>query len=190
MPFQFFDPEADVHITARKLPHWEQPGATYFITFRAKDSLPRGVLIRLTWERNEWLRARGIQVEDPAWQTQIRNLSPLDQRTYYEIFTERWMNLLDEGHGECLLRQSRFSALVAESLLFFDDDRYVLGDFVVMPNHVHLLVQFPTLGQLRKQCRSWKRFTATRMNKVLERCGEYWQDESFDHLEAIRKGKA
>src|SRR4051812_15570006 len=67
MTFQFFDPKADVYVTARKLPHWEQAGATYFITFRTKDSLPRSVMIRLTWERNEWLRARGIHVEDPEW---------------------------------------------------------------------------------------------------------------------------
>ncbi|MFN0020218.1 MAG: transposase [Pirellulaceae bacterium] len=182
MTFQFFDPEADVYITARKLPHWEQAGGTYFITFRAKDSLPRPVMIRLTWERNEWLRARGIHVEDPEWRVQIRKLSRADQRTYYEMFTGRWMDLLDDCHGECLLRQSRFSALVAESLLFFDGDRYVMGDFVVMPNHVHLLVQFPAVGPLRKQCRSWKRFTATQINKVLGRNGEFWQEESFDHL--------
>jgi len=182
MQFQFFDPEGDVLISSRKLPHWEQAGTTCFITFRTDDSLPETVLSKLKSERAAWLRARGIDVRKPDWKSQIRGLSSLDQRVYYETFTGRWLDLLDEGHGECLLRQPRFSQVVAEALHFFDEDRYVLGDFVVMPNHVHLLVQFPGPAQMRKQCRSWKRFTAIQINRQLSRSGHIWQGESFDHL--------
>ncbi|WP_375341834.1 hypothetical protein [Luteolibacter soli] len=32
------------------------------------------------------------------------------------------------------------------------------------------------------QVESWKRWTSTRINKHLGRCGRFWQDESFDHL--------
>lgn len=45
-------------------------------------------------------------------------------------------------HVACLLRQPVLAKIVADSLRHFDGDRYCLGDFVVMPNHVHLLVAF------------------------------------------------
>lgn len=47
---------------------------------------------------------------------------------------------LDRGHGECLLRDSANRVIVETALRFFDGKRYALGDFVIMPNHVHVLV--------------------------------------------------
>jgi putative transposase len=182
MQFEFFDPEGDVLISARKLPHWDQAGTVTFITFRTHDSLPESVIAKLKQDRANWLKARGIDVFHRNWKSHLSKLSRLDQRVYFETFTSRWMDLLDEGHGECLLKHPDFSQIVADPLHFFDGDRYILGDFVVMPNHVHLLVQFPGVAQLKKQCKSWKRFTALEINKLLGRHGHFWQAESFDHL--------
>ena len=39
--FGFFDPKQPYTVSFGELPHWEQEGATYFITFRTADSLPR-----------------------------------------------------------------------------------------------------------------------------------------------------
>ena len=74
------------------------------------------------------------------------------------------------------------SQIVADSLRHFDGDRYVMRSFVVMPNHAHMLAQFPTEGGMKAQCESWKRFTATKINRELQRQGYFWQGESFDHL--------
>ncbi|MEY4482589.1 MAG: hypothetical protein RL693_41 [Verrucomicrobiota bacterium] len=41
MAFQFFNPEAEITITQGRLPHWDQTGATYFITWRTADSVPK-----------------------------------------------------------------------------------------------------------------------------------------------------
>jgi type I restriction enzyme R subunit len=49
---------------------------------------------------------------------------------------------------------------VADSLLHFDDERYRMGDFVVMPNHVHLLANFPTVEEMKAQSDSWLHYTA------------------------------
>ena len=43
MLFQLFDRDEDLRITAGNLPHWYQPGVTYFVTFRTADSLPTEV---------------------------------------------------------------------------------------------------------------------------------------------------
>jgi hypothetical protein len=36
----FFNPFAEIAKSANHLPHWEQPGATYFLTFRLADAIP------------------------------------------------------------------------------------------------------------------------------------------------------
>lgn len=60
MPFQPFDPGQPVHLHERNLPHWQQAGVTYCITFRLADSLPADRLRELEAERLDWLQARGI----------------------------------------------------------------------------------------------------------------------------------
>ena len=57
---------------------------------------------------------------------------------------------------------------------------YELYSFVIMPNHVHLLLQ-PKV-QLARITKSLKGYTARRANQILQRTGSpFWQYESFDH---------
>ena len=44
MVFELFDADMDLRITEGRLPHWFQPGVTYFITWRCGNSDPRNVL--------------------------------------------------------------------------------------------------------------------------------------------------
>ena len=82
----------------------------------------------------------------------------------------------------CCLRQPELSKIVADSLLHFDGDRYRMGDFVVMPNHVHLLVAVASEDRMRKQFDSWLHWTATQINRASGTSGHFWQQEPFDHL--------
>jgi REP element-mobilizing transposase RayT len=54
--------------------------------------------------------------------------------------------------------------------------------FVVMPNHVHLLVTPMPRWSLEKLTQSWKGFTARVINAKLERVEPLWQQESFDRI--------
>lgn len=185
--FSLFDPGEDVEISSRNLPHWEQAGKTYFITFRTEDSLPRAVIDAWHQERDEWLNRHGIyrsaSLRDAnAWRAAFACLPAPTRREFHERFTEKFHRLLDDCHGECVLRSPELAQIVADSLLHFDGDRYEIGDFVVMPNHVHLLVQFLGSVKMKIQCESWKHFTATQINRKLGRKGYFWQGESFDHL--------
>jgi len=61
-----------------------------------------------------------------------------------------------------------------------------LHAFVVMPNHVHLLVA-PAVA-LSKLTKSLKGITAKRANAMLGLTGSpFWQEESYDHL--VRQGR-
>ena len=60
-------------------------------------------------------------------------------------------------------------------------EHYTLHAFVVMPNHVHLLVA-PQVA-LCKLTKSLKGITAKRANAMLALTGSsFWQEESYDHL--------
>jgi type I restriction enzyme R subunit len=104
------------------------------------------------------------------------------QDEFHREFSREFMEYMDRGMGECVLQRPELSELVAEALLHFDGQRYEMGDFVVMPNHVHLLVCLLGSTDVEEQCHSWKKYSAGKINRVLGRKGRFWQEESFDHL--------
>jgi type I restriction enzyme R subunit len=180
--FELFDPEAEVRITAGNLPHWYQPGVTYFVTFRTEDSVPREAADLWHRRRDDWLLRHGIDPTASDWKQTFRRLPDIAQDEYHSTFTREFLEYLDRGFGACVLRKPELARLVARSLCHFDGDRYHLGDFVVMPNHVHLLVCLLGSTEIESQCYSWKKYTATQINRALGQSGRFWQEESFDHL--------
>jgi REP element-mobilizing transposase RayT len=109
-------------------------------------------------------------------------LPETSRRQYHDTFSQQYLEALDKGLGACVLRRRELREVVGDSLRHFDGDRYRLGDFVVMPNHVHLMVCLLGDTKIESQCTSWKRFTARQINQSLGTRGRFWQEESFDHL--------
>jgi type I restriction enzyme R subunit len=182
MIFELFDPTMDLRITAGKLPHWFQPGVTYFITWRTDDSIPRDVLDLWLRRRNDWLRRHGIDPAQPRWSARLPELPRAQQHEFHNTFSREFLEYLDRGHGACVLKKPELAAIVADSLRHFDGQRYHLGDFVVMPTHVHLLACLLGGTDVEAQCYSWKKHTATKINRALRQTGRFWHEESFDHL--------
>jgi len=170
MDFRFYDPSLPVIVTNGHLPHWDQAGATYFITWRTADSIPKDTWVRWCWERSRWLRENGIDPASIDYKKQIETL-PEVQRRDFRRFSKALESELDSCHGDCPLRLPECAAVVAEALLHFDGDRYLLGDFVVMPNHVHLLVGGIPREQMLLEVESRKHWTADQINKLLGRKG-------------------
>ncbi|MGY8693302.1 MAG: transposase [Verrucomicrobiia bacterium] len=84
--------------------------------------------------------------------------------------------------GSCLLSQPAHSKIVANALLYFESKRYTLGEWVIMPNHVHAIVT-PNPGfDLSNILHSWKSFTATRINQLTGKTGSLWQKESYNQI--------
>ena len=92
--------------------------------------------------------------------------------------------LLDEARtGPFYLRQPAVADLVVEAIPYNSHTlgRYDWHAFVVMPNHVHLLVT-PAVA-LPKLTKSLKGITAKRANALLALTGRpFWQEESYDHV--------
>ncbi|MGI9325337.1 MAG: transposase [Pseudomonadales bacterium] len=178
---EFFDPKAELNISEGDRPHWSQAGAVVFVTFRTHDSIPKEVIQRWDREKNDWMRQRGYPT-DRDWRQLLPDLSDDEQRDFRKHFNRCREAFLDTCHGRCLLRRPALAKIVADSLLHFDGERYRMGDFVVMPNHVHLLAAFASDDAMREQFDSWLHYTAFRINQRIGEKGHFWQQEPFDHL--------
>lgn len=160
----------------RTLPHWNQDGGTYFVTFRQADSISKATETRWRDKRINWLN---------------QNPKPWNNETaerYRMTFTENMETLLDRGFGSCMLGNPELRAIVYEALLFFLDDRYYLDSFVIMPNHVHVLVSPIFPHKLSEILQCWKSFTSHQICKAAKIRSPFWLNESWDHL-VRREGK-
>jgi putative transposase len=137
------------------LPHFDSSHIYQFVTLRLSNSLPSCVIERLKDERN------------------FRDDS--HRRKYLEM-------KLDECYGECFLKDSKVAKIVENSLLFFHEKRYSVTAWVIMPNHVHVLLEIYDGFPLSKIIQSWKGFTARKSNIILNRSGSFWQREYYDRF--------
>jgi len=91
----------------------------------------------------------------------------------------RLESYLDRGLGECWLRQPAIAELTEGALRFFDGKRYDLAAWVVMPNHLHVLVEIWDVP-MGEAIKSWKDFVCKQANKLLKRQGAFWEREYLD----------
>jgi len=127
------------------LPHCDYPGLLQSITYRLADSLPAAALERMDAEL--------CSLPPQRWDRERR------QRI------EEW---LDAGHGCCVLREPEAAACVIENWRHFASERYDLIAWVVMPNHVHLLIRVYEGVSLGKIVQSWKSYTGRRIRAMME----------------------
>ncbi len=139
-----------------KLPHYDGE-VTQFITFRLGDSLPQPVLERLK-----------LQLE----------LDKLSDDS--EEYRQRVEDYLDEGAGECLLRNPKIAAIVEETILNEHGTSCDIKAWVVMPNHAHVLLRLNPGYDLAGLMKRVKGITARKINLALGRTGSVWQKDYFD----------
>ncbi len=89
---------------------------------------------------------------------------------------------LDSGRGSCVLNKAIAAQVVIDAWRHFDGQRYRLHAWVVMPNHVHVLVELLHGHRLPDIVRSWKTFTARMINRHLGRSGALWMPDYWDRF--------
>ncbi|MBL8122630.1 MAG: transposase [Pyrinomonadaceae bacterium] len=144
------------------IPHVDPGEMTQFITFRLADSMPQTVLNR--------------------WKEDLKNGEITDAGLRKRIET-----YLDQNYGERLLSDKRVAKLVKHAILHLDGKKYRLIAWVIMPNHVHLLIVTLAGYTVSEIMHSLKSFTSHEANKILNRKGNFWYKEYFDRY--IRDGK-
>ena len=99
----------------------------------------------------------------------------------------RWDSELDRrSNGPLWLSNPVIAEIVGNAIHYLDGKQYVLDAFCIMPNHVHLVCTPIRVGNnfvsIPKIMQSLKGLTARQANMVLNRQGQFWQHESFDHV--------
>ena len=160
-----------VHITkGHKLPHWYQKGKTQFVTFRLADSLPQSKIEEYQLLKEQWTK------EHPQPWTKT------EQEEYDKhigIHLNKW---LDDGLGSCVLKRADVRKCLEEALAFYDGKEYNIHAYVIMPNHVHILLTpigdvnvVDILGRV-------KGYSAKKINQTIGSSGELWQKDMFDRI--------
>jgi putative transposase len=72
--------------------------------------------------------------------------------------------------------------IIASSLKYFDKQRYDLFAFVVMLDHVHVLVKLRNGFLLNQIVHTWKSYRAYKLQRDFSRSNRIWQDEYFDRI--------
>jgi putative transposase len=168
--FQGYDPSLAAITHRGYLPHMRQDGVIYFVTFRLDDSLPQEPARLWAQERDQWL------LHHPPPHTLVQ------ERILKSLWIMKVENALDQSLGSCVLRKAAIRNSLEHTLRHDDGRSYLLGEFVIMPNHVHILVR-PELGvELSDLLQAWKSISAHHANAILDRSGTLWQEEYFDHI--------
>ncbi|OGU55715.1 MAG: hypothetical protein A2V66_13840 [Ignavibacteria bacterium RBG_13_36_8] len=108
--------------------------------------------------------------------------------------------------GKLWLRDERIASIVKDSIHYRDGKEYLLIAYCIMPNHVHLVFtliverfaeslkgtehnKMQQVGRnsvspyiVTKILQDLKKYTARESNKILNRKGQFWQHESYDHV--------
>ena len=178
---EFFDCDAEYEQWDRTRPHRHQPAAICFLTMRLNDSIPKSVILRWHREKVDYLRRLGVSI-DRDWKAGYEELTMEQQAHFNRQFSQQRETTLDECFGACELARPQARREVAKTLEHFHRQRYWMGDYVIMPNHIHCLVAFWDNDAAKTQPGSWMRFSARQINQLLGRTGAFWFPEPFDHL--------
>src|SRR6266851_1771187 len=147
----------------RNLPHWRQDQVTYFVTWRFGRG--REDLVACNVDNDSDLSSRNEGGRPPP------NL-PLVRGRDFRRYRFQCYSPLDASERD----------LVVAGIKSFDVQRYQIAAYVVMDDHVHVLLR-PFAGyELKAILHSWKSFTARQMQREHKRFGRIWQDESFDRI--------
>jgi REP element-mobilizing transposase RayT len=150
------------------LPRWVVEHGRYAVTFRCAGSLPASVVLRIEEQRRLLERV-------PAQSEAAENA----RRRLFLVLE----GFLDGGKGFAPFRESPVAAAFDDWLREYDSEGLTFSDFVIMPNHLHLVtrpLRLRTLDEFREVWRRFKGRSARFLNQHLERSGGFWQSYGYD----------
>lgn len=146
------------------LPHFDGIVIPQFISIHLMDSVPSAVI--------------------ESWKQELDTTNSERDKILLQRRIERYA---DQGYGGAFLKHGRLAKMVQETLLKDDGKKYRLSSWVVMPNHVHMLVTRFENYLLSDIMQSFKSITSHKANKILRRSGQFWMPDYFDRY--IRNAK-
>ena len=167
----YLDKNKDIEIRLKgNLPHMHQDETMQFVTFRLADSLPKSVCQDL-YDRVQLFK----DAHPLPWDDTIKLL-------YWKEFGPKYQKYLDNGYGECWLKYPACRQILIDAFAYKDNVDYIVDSYVIMPNHVHILIQPLGNNKMEKIMQSIKGYSAIQINRSVGRKGRLWMKESFDRM--------
>ena len=157
------------------------PAAAHFVTFRVADTIPLSML-------RKWRAERTHSIHN-------RSLSAVNAHKRFFAVYDRF---LDRLTNVTWLAKAEIASMIRTALYYHHESKYRLLSYSIMPNHVHLLIlpmerpcprppdylpdeRADRDSPLSAMMHSIKSYTALQANRILNRSGQFWQHESYDH---------
>ena len=170
----------------KNLPHFQQPGQAYFVTWCLHDAIPAKALERYS-----------LMLKNAKSEIEIAISNDLDEKIIVELKI-KYYNLRKQymkAFDDLLHVQSEFSTdlskdenrlILIDALRFWERKKLENYAFCIMPNHIHWV--FRTFEKdenakpvyLQDILQSVKRYSANKLNKIAGKTGTVWQSESYD----------
>lgn len=168
------------------LPHFQQPGQRYFVTWILKDAIPAKAF------PNYKLKMQHLknQIELHKQKKTQKNLVEQLQKEYYTVrkkYIKAFDDLLAVSKNSTVdLSHPGNTKIIADSLHFWDSSKIKNIAYSIMPNHVHWVLELFYKDEdgnpvyLQDLMQSVKRHSASQINAREGRTGSLWQRENFD----------
>lgn len=80
-----------------------------------------------------------------------------------------------------ILRNPEFMVVIIENLKFYRKKyNFKLIGFVILPDHIHLLLILPSAHNISDLIRDFKSFTSSQINRLRGKKGRVWQEGFYD----------
>jgi len=176
----------------RNLPHFQPLGEKFFITFRLYDSFFNKLILQIIEKKNEKIKS--------LLKTKPANYQALIKLEKKQVLVSMDKLLDDKYKSTDYLLNEKVAEIVRNKLHEYDEKLYRLIAYTIMPNHVHLAIdtsiQLQNVAedyfadnyiQIDKIMKYIKGGSAFEANKILNRKGQFWHHESYDHVIANDK---
>ncbi|MBC8416248.1 MAG: transposase [Candidatus Cloacimonetes bacterium] len=172
--------EKEIQMYKRFLPHIQPENAIIFITYRLAFSLPQAFYLK------ESIRKIKSRMQKEIHKN-FKKRKEITAKYEYKLFLVEDLFYPKISNSPQWLMEKSIVEIVEESLLWGHQKRYELFSYCIMPNHIHILIRPMKIEnenkfyELKDIMYSHKRFTAREANKILNRKGDFWYREFYDH---------
>ena len=168
------------------LPHFQQPGQDYFVTWILKGSVPKKAVEAYSKKMEELKNEIDILKRNNADVRAVEN----SKRDYY-IIRKKYIAYVDEILDTKMdntvdLSRPDILKIIYDTLTFWENKRIGNYCFCVMPNHIHWVLRVFEQDHnnkpvyLEEIMHSVKLFSSRQINILENRNGNLWNKESFE----------
>ena len=144
----------------RRIPHRDFGDCMQSITYRLADAISPGEMQRIV---------------------NISQLQPTEQQEIYKRrLIEDWLHA--NRHGICILSNPVAARIVIDSWYYYNGKQYDLFDWVVMRNHVHLIIRVYENVQLGRIIGHWKSYTGRLISNYFSIQPPIWEKGYWDRI--------